>query len=207
MNGINMAPNINTGALPTLGAEQAVPQFNPAQTQLSFMNGQDPTPVDATGQPVAPAAAPAPYVKEGAGIAQGQSPAPLDFNATTDESGANISAPVNAPVNGLQVDGLQTISNPSVAPVAQTAEEVVQGAPLPPGIEMAFRNALVGAPQTAQESIPLLSPQVLNSLTPAEQEVYFGLAQMQGQYLPDFENLLASRGGSQQVQDSQRVFA
>jgi hypothetical protein len=30
---------------------------------------------------------------------------------------------------------------------------------------------------------------------------------MQGQYLPDFENLLASRGGSQQVQDSQRVFA
>jgi hypothetical protein len=207
MNGINMAPNINTGALPTLGAEQAVPQFNPAQTQLSFMNGQDPTPVDATGQPVAPAAAPAPYVKEGAGIAQGQSPAPLDFNATTDESGANISAPVNAPVNGLQVDGLQTISNPSVAPVAQTAEEVVQGAPLPPGIEMAFRNALVGAPQTAQESIPLLSPQVLNSLTPAEQEVYFGLAQMQGQYLPDFENLLASRGGSQPIQNSQRVFA
>ena len=230
MNGINMAPNINTGALPTLGAEQAVPQFNPAQTQLSFMNGQDPTPVDATGQPVAPAAAPAQlntepsgetdaYAETGSGIVQDQAsnpvqpnamgsqlPAPLDFNATTDESGVNISAPVNSPVNGSQVDGLQTISNPSVAAVAQTAEEVVQGAPLPPGIEMAFRNALVGAPQTAQDSIPLLSPQVLNSLTPAEQQVYFGLAQMQGQYLPDFENLLASRGGSQQVQDSQRVF-
>ena len=117
--------------------------------------------------------------------------------------------PFGTPVNFTSgaVDGLQTISNPSAAPVAQTAEEVVQGAPLPPGIEMAFRNALVGAPQTAQDSIPLLSPQVLNSLTPAEQQVYFGLAQMQGQYLPDFENLLASRGGSQQVQDSQRVFA
>ena len=227
MNGINMAPNINTGALPTLGAEQAVPQFNPAQTQLSFMNGQDPTPVDAKGQPVAPAAAPAqlntepsgetdayaetgsgivqdaiPYAEEGAGIPQDQFPAPLDFNATTDESGANISAPVNTSVT----DGLETISAPG-AVVAQTAEDVVQGAPLPPGIEMAFRNALVGAPQIAQNSIPLLSPQVINSLTPAEREVYYGLAQMQGQYLPDFQNQLASRGGSQQIQDSQRIFA
>jgi hypothetical protein len=143
-----------------------------------------------------------PYAEEGAGIPQDQFPAPLDFNATTDESGANISAPVNTSVT----DGLETISAPG-AVVAQTAEDVVQGAPLPPGIEMAFRNALVGAPQIAQNSIPLLSPQVINSLTPAEREVYYGLAQMQGQYLPDFQNQLASRGGSQQIQDSQRIFA
>jgi hypothetical protein len=220
MNGINMAPNINTGALPTLGAEQAVPQFNPAQAQLSFMNGQDPSPVDATGQPVAPAAASdglylpdaMPYAEEGAGIPQDQAGNPAQPNvigpqSTTDQYGENISARVNAPVNGSRIDGLQTISNPSAGAFAETAEEVLQGAPLPPGIEMAFRNALVGAPQTAQNSIPLLSPQALNQLTPAEREVYFGLAQMQGQYLPDFENLLASRGGSQQVQDSQRVFA
>ena len=210
--GINMAPNINTGALPTLGAEQAVPQFNPAQTQLSFMGGGDPTPVDSSGVPipstVPPDANPRPieeagYTEDGYtedGISE-PPPASLQPDMLPP---APISS-ITAPVTGSNVDGLQIISDQNA--VAQTAEEVVQGAPLPPGIEMAFRNALIGAPQTAQNSIPLLSPQVLNSLTPAEQEVYYGLAQMQGQYLPDLQNLLAARGGSQQIQDSQRVFA
>jgi len=73
-------------------------------------------------------------------------------------------------------------------------------------LQMAFNQQLTGAPQTAQQSIPLLSPQALNQLTPAEREVYFGLAQMQGQYLPDFQNLLAARSGSRPVSDTQRVF-
>jgi len=207
--GINMAPNINTGALPQLGAEQAVPKFSPEQTQLSFKAGGDPTPVDSSGVSTVPAVPfneivnPTPITEDVELIRETATDTPTSLQPVDAPQPAPISN-ISAPVTGSNVDRLQTISDPNA--VAQTAEDVVQGAPLPPGLQMAFNQQLTGAPQTAQQSIPLLSPQALNQLTPAEREVYFGLAQMQGQYLPDFQNLLAARSGSRPVSDTQRVF-
>jgi hypothetical protein len=109
----------------------------------------------------------------------------------------------------------QTISAPSrqpspqqlMSPVSQLKPPVSQqGAPLPIGLQLAFNNQQLGAPQTPQQSIPLLSPQRLAQLSPAEREAYFALAQMQGQYLPDFQSLLAARGSPQSIADTQRVF-
>jgi hypothetical protein len=217
MNGINMAVNANTGALPQVGAEAAVPQFNPAQTQLSFIGGNDPTPVDAQGQPVAGAEQ---AVTEPAAAAPAAAPAaaaaPQAVNLAENEGASFANSGIQQP--GVQQQpGFTTFGPESLGgnsgsgnpdqefSGAQAATP--EGAPLPPGLQMAFNNALVGAPQTAQNSIPLLSPQALAQLTPAEQEVYYSLAQMQGQYLPDFQNLLGARTGSTQIADSQRVFA
>lgn len=220
MNGINMAVNANTGALPQVAGEGAVPQFNPAQTQLSFIGGNDPTPINPDGTPVAGAeqavtapAAPAPAAPAPAPAAAA---APQEVNLAENEGASFANSGIQQP--GIQQQpGFTTFGPESLGgnggsgnpdqefSGAQAATP--EGAPLPPGLQMAFRNALVGAPQTAQNSIPLLSPQALAQLTPAEQEVYYSLAQMQGQYLPDFQNLLASRTGSTQIADSQRVFA
>lgn len=222
MNGINMAVNANTGALPQVAGEGAVPQFNPAQTQLSFIGGNDPTPINPDGTPVAGAeqAVTAPAAPAPAAPAPAAAAAPQEVNLAENEGASFANSGIQQPGipqqpefatfspeslggNGGSGSADQEFSQASGGTQATTPE----GAPLPPGLQMAFRNALVGAPQTAQNSIPLLSPQALAQLTPAEQEVYYSLAQMQGQYLPDFQNLLASRTGSTQIADSQRVFA
>ena len=218
--GINMAPNINAGPLPILGPEQAVKQFTPTQSPLSFIAGADPTPVDSSGKPIlgAEQVVPvAPVTPETLTVEPNQAQSSVD-PVLPEELGTGGSMdfpdyvpPTNVSNVSAVTPGLETIADQSVvtspAPVATTAQEVVQGAPLPPGLRMAFNQQLTGAPQTAQQSIPLLSPQALAQLTPAEREVYFGLAQMQGQYLPDFQNLLDARAGSTPITDSQRVFA
>jgi hypothetical protein len=206
--GINLGVNVPAGGLPRLEAEPTVKQFDTTQPGLSFLEGGDPTPVGPDGLPLPPAYAhEMPEGSEGAGVLGG-----IDLD--TVETGIQPSA-VTPELDSLmsQPATIQSPRQPSpqelMPPVSQPTAgglQPPQGAPLPIGLQLAFNNQQLGAPQTPQQSIPLLSPQRLAQLSPAEREAYFALAQMQGQYLPDFQSLLAARGSPQSIADSQRVF-
>ena len=228
LSGIDLGVNAASGALPTLKGEGAAPTFDPSQTQLSFLAGGDPTPVDLAGlPPAAPGAGvgniggggetSAIFNAEQGGVTGDAPPAvPFappgevveDLNAvpvapqTVVNTDALTSAGVNAPMQ-------QPITTETLTPTQGGPTTAVdpQGAPLPPGLQIAFGGGLPGAPQTLPNSVPLLSPQQLAQLTPAEREAYFSIAQMQGQFLPDYQNLLAARGAPTEYQGSQRVFA
>ena len=220
-NGINLGVNAPSGALPQVAAEGAVPQFNPEQTQLSFLNGQDPTPVGTNGQPLPAEGQFAPVPGAGGGDPADQptinptmNPTPVTGfhsaeNMAENEGASFANAGITPPVSNFSTFGPESLQGGGSGVSGGTGFEADAGAPLPIGLQMAFANQTqqLGAPQTPQNSIPLLSPQTLAMLSPAEREAYFALAQMQGQYRPDFEALLAARGGSQQVSGSQRVFA
>jgi hypothetical protein len=233
-NGINLGVNAPSGALPRVGAEQAIPQFNTTAPQLSFATGGDPTPVDSSGNPIVTGGevgtsgqpedvgdinAPAVPVDPNLLITnQANNPQQAQFQNTpvplaSENEGASFAN------SGIQQPGVQQPSFTTLAPESLrpqgggsgvsggTGFEADAGAPLPPGLQLAFNNQRIGAPQTPQNSIPLLSPQVLATLSPAEREAYYALAQMQGQFLPDFQALVAARGPSQEIASNQRVFA